>query len=135
MTTAATHIYNACGGVAIPCVAATLACYETHDTCDYVHVNDIADAHVRGLKHLLDGGNSCALNLANSRGYSVKEVIAAAERVCGHAIPSQAAARRPGDPPVLIGDASRAHTLLSWEPTGSDLETQIRDSWNWIQQR
>src|SRR6266566_6471004 len=86
-------------------------------TCvrDYIRVSDIADAHVRGLKHLLGGGNSCALNLANSRGYSVKEVIAVAETVCGCAISSEVAARRPGDPPVLIGDAHRAHALLGWE--------------------
>ncbi len=112
--------------------------YDTLDgTCvrDYIHVSDIADAHVLGLKHLLDGGNSCALNLANSRGYSVKEVIAGAETVCGCAIPSKAAARRPGDPPVLIGDAHRAHAVLGWEPTRSDLETQIRDAWNWMKQR
>jgi UDP-glucose-4-epimerase GalE len=112
--------------------------YDTPDgTCvrDYIHVSDIADAHVRGLKHLLDGGNSCALNLANSRGYSVKEVIAVAETVCGCAIPSEAAARRLGDPPVLIGDAHRAHALLGWEPTRSGLETQIRDAGNWMKQR
>ena len=75
------------------------------------------------------------LNLANSRGYSVREVITVAETVCGCAIPSETAARRPGDPPVLIGDARRAHALLGWEPTRSALETQVQDSWNWLKQR
>src|SRR5215475_11897710 len=81
--------------------------YPTADgTCirDYIHVSDIADAHIRGLRYLLGGGQSCALNLANERGFSIKEVIAAAERVCGHAIPSEVVDRRPGDPPILVGD-------------------------------
>ena len=89
--------------------------YPTPDgTCvrDYVHVADIADAHVRAVNYLLEGGKSCALNLANARGYSVKEVIAAAEGVCGFTIRSEIAPRRPGDPPVLIGDATRARALL-----------------------
>jgi UDP-arabinose 4-epimerase len=93
--------------------------YNTPDgSCvrDYIHVTDIADAHVRALEYLLAGGRSCALNLANARGYSVKEVIAAAETVCGHPIPSEFVARRRGDAPVLIGDASRAHALLGWKP-------------------
>jgi UDP-glucose-4-epimerase GalE len=103
--------------------------YDTADgSCvrDYVHVSDIADAHVQALDRLLNGGNSCALNLANARGYSVKEVIAAAEIVCGHTIPSETVARRPGDPPVLIGDASRAHALLGWKPRRSDLHADCR---------
>lgn len=81
--------------------------YDTADgSCvrDYIHVCDIADAHVRALDHLLNGGASCALNLANARGYSVKEVLAAAESVCGRRIPSKIAARHPGDPPILIGE-------------------------------
>ena len=112
--------------------------YNTPDgSCvrDYIHVSDIADAHVRALEYLLAGGKSCALNLANSRGYSVKEVIAAAATVCGRTIPSEIAARRPGDPPVLIGDASRAHALLNWHPTRSNLETQIADAWRWMRWR
>jgi UDP-glucose-4-epimerase GalE len=108
--------------------------YETPDgTCirDYVHVSDIADAHVRALDHLRNGGESCALNLANERGYSVKEVVAAVETVGGRSIMSEIAPRRAGDPPILIGDASRAHKLLRWLPARSNLETQIRDAWNW----
>jgi UDP-arabinose 4-epimerase len=108
--------------------------YATTDgTCirDYIHVMDIADAHARALDHLLAGGESCALNLANARGFSVKEVISAAERVCGQQIKVQTTARRPGDPAVLIGAADRAHTLLGWKPARSDLGLQIADAWNW----
>ena len=85
--------------------------YDTLDgTCvrDYIHVSDIADAHVRALDYLLERGKSCALNLANSRGYSIKEVIAIAEKVCGRSIPLETASRRSGDPPVLVGDAGQA---------------------------
>jgi UDP-glucose-4-epimerase GalE len=109
--------------------------YDTLDgTCvrDYVHVSDIADAHVRALDYLLERGKSCALNLANSRGYSIKEVIAVAEKVCGRSIPLESASRRSGDPPILIGDAGQARGLLGWEPVYSDLETQIRHAWNWM---
>jgi len=108
--------------------------YETPDgTCirDYIHVGDIAEAHVRALAHLRGGGESCALNLANERGYSVKEVIAAAETVGGRSIRSEIAPRRAGDPPILIGDASRARALLGWVPARSNLEVQIQDAWNW----
>jgi UDP-arabinose 4-epimerase len=109
--------------------------YETTDgTCirDYIHVMDIADAHVRALDHLLSGGESCALNLANAQGFSVKEVISVAERVCGRQIRVQTTARRPGDPAVLIGAADRAHSLLRWKPARSDLGLQIADAWNWF---
>jgi UDP-arabinose 4-epimerase len=112
--------------------------YDTSDgTCvrDYVHVTDIADAHVQALDYLLKGGDSCALNLANKRGYSIKEVIAAAERVCGGAVPLEIAKRRAGDPPVLVGDASLARVVLGWKPVHSDLDTQIRHAWNWLKQR
>jgi UDP-glucose-4-epimerase GalE len=112
--------------------------YNTPDgSCvrDYIHVTDIADAHVRALEYLLAGGRSCALNLANAGGYSVKEVIAAAETVCGHPIESEFVARRQGDAPVLIGDASRAHALLGWKPRRSGLEMQIADAWRWMKWR
>jgi UDP-arabinose 4-epimerase len=112
--------------------------YETSDgTCirDYVHVSDIADAHVMALDHLLKERKSCALNLANARGYSVKEVIAAAEKVCDTRIGVEIGHRRPGDPAILIGDASRARALLGWRPNRSDLETQIQDTWNWMKRQ
>ena len=109
--------------------------YDTPDgTCirDYIHVSDIADAHLLALDYLLKGGTSCALNLANARGYSVKEVVAAAERICDRSIRVTMAPRRDGDPPVLIGLAERAQTLLGWRPTRSALETQLADAWNWL---
>jgi UDP-glucose-4-epimerase GalE len=111
--------------------------YDTPDgTCvrDYVHVSDIADAHVQALDYLLNGRTSCALNLANSRGYSIKEVIAVAEKVSGSAVPLEIVGRRAGDPPVLIGDAGLARLALGWRPVHSDLETQIRHAWNWLKQ-
>ena len=112
--------------------------YQTPDgTCvrDYVHVIDIADAHLRALEYLLAKRESCALNLANARGYSVKEVIASAERVCRCSISVKVAARRPGDPPILIGSAERAHELLGWRAGRSELEVQIADAWKWVKSR
>jgi UDP-glucose-4-epimerase GalE len=108
--------------------------YDTPDgTCirDYVHVTDLADAHVRSLEYLLAGAASVALNLANARGYSVREVIAAAEDVTGLPVGVRLAARRVGDPPVLVGDATRARTLLGWQPMRSDLRIQLTDAWRW----
>jgi UDP-arabinose 4-epimerase len=109
--------------------------YDTPDgTCvrDYIHVGDIADAHVQALKHLLCGGDSCAINLANTQGYSVREVISMAEKISRKAISVELAARRSGDPPILIGESTRARSLLGWRPKRSELETQIRDAYNWI---
>jgi UDP-arabinose 4-epimerase len=109
--------------------------YDTADgTCirDYIHVFDIADAHVQALKYLMKGGKSCALNLANARGYSVREVIATAEQVTGKSILVELTPRRTGDPAALIGSAERARDLLGWKPTRSDLTAQIRDAWNWM---
>jgi UDP-glucose-4-epimerase GalE len=110
--------------------------YDTKDgTCvrDYIHVADLADAHVRALKYLLSGGKTCALNLANAHGYSVMDVIQTAERVCGKPIKIEMASRRAGDPPVLIGSSDRAREVLGWKPVRSALEVQIADAWNWMQ--
>jgi UDP-arabinose 4-epimerase len=109
--------------------------YDTPDgTCvrDYIHVADLADAHVRALQYLLAGGATCALNLANARGYSVMEVIETARRVCDKPIGTEMAPRRAGDPPVLVGSAERARTILGWTPARSALEMQIADAWNWM---
>src|SRR6185312_5344233 len=89
--------------------------YQAPDgTCirDYVHVMDIASAHIAALEYLVEGHSTTALNLANSRGYSVREVIAAAEQVCERPIKAIVAPRRAGDPAVLIGRSERARTLL-----------------------
>jgi UDP-glucose-4-epimerase GalE len=109
--------------------------YTTPDgTCirDYVHVTDVADAHVHALEYLERGGTTCALNLANSRGYSVREVIETAERVCGARIRVEVGRRRAGDPPVLIGASERARAVLGWKPARSSLEIQLADAWNWM---
>jgi UDP-arabinose 4-epimerase len=109
--------------------------YEASDgTCirDYIHVADIADAHVRAVDYLLSGGSRCVLNLANGRGYSVMEVINAVQRISGKIIQIKVASRRAGDPPVLIGAADRACALLGRIPARSALELQILDAWNWM---
>jgi UDP-arabinose 4-epimerase len=109
--------------------------YPTIDgTCirDFVHVADIAEAHLAALKYLLNGGQSQAINLANAKGYTVKQVLAAAMQVTGRPIPVEFAPRRPGDPAVLIGEASKAHSLLGWKPQRSDLVMQVKDAWNWF---
>jgi UDP-glucose 4-epimerase len=95
-------------------------------------VLDIAEAHVRALRYLVDGGPSCAVNLANERGYSVLEVVAMADRVTGKSIQVEFAPRRPGDPAVLIGAPRRARSLLGWKPERSDLEVQMRHAWKWM---
>src|SRR5215469_12855316 len=87
---------------------------------DYTHVEDLAEAHLRALEHLRAGGDSMAINLGAGRGHSVREVIAAAEAVCGRAIPWREAARRPGDPPMLVADPSRATEQLGWRAHYSD---------------
>jgi UDP-glucose-4-epimerase GalE len=109
--------------------------YETADgTCirDYIHVSDIADAHISALEYLLSGGSSCALNLANTQGYSVLDVIQIAQRALGRTIRVKTAPRRSGDPPILIGSADRAKALLKWVPERSALELQIADAWKWM---
>jgi UDP-arabinose 4-epimerase len=112
--------------------------HDTPDgTCvrDFVHVSDIAQAHVQALNYLLNGGESCALNLANERGYSIREVVATVEEIAGHRIPVKLDPRRIGDPPILVGQSNRARELLGWRPTRSALETQISDSWKWFEKQ
>jgi len=99
---------------------------------DYVHVSDLADAHVAALEWMLNGGESLTLNLANGQGHSVRNVIEAAGKITDRNIPTQIKARRPGDPPELIGDASLAHRILGWKPARSGLENQIADAWRWL---
>jgi UDP-glucose-4-epimerase GalE len=110
--------------------------YPTADgTCvrDYVHVTDLADAHVKAVRALLDGAESTALNLGNGRGWSVRELIASVREVTGCEFPVHVGARRPGDPPALIADASRARHQLGWRPRYSDLTTQVTHAWAWRQ--
>jgi UDP-glucose 4-epimerase len=98
---------------------------------DYIHVADLADAHIRALDHLRRGGASDYLNLGTGHGYSVLEMIDTARNVTGRAIPVRIEAPRPGDPPRLVADATRAKTVLGWVPTSSDLPSIIRSAWEW----
>lgn len=108
--------------------------YDTSDgTCirDYIHVTDLAEAHVLALRQLLQGKSLGALNLGAGRGHSVREVIRACGEVTGTAIPVEAGPRRPGDPPRLVADASRAREVLGWTPRLSDLRTIVETAWAW----
>lgn len=98
---------------------------------DYIHVMDLADAHVLALRHVLEGGESMAINLGTGRGHSVKEVIREVERVGGRAVPTREAPRRPGDPAVLVADPSRASQVLGWRPRYADMETIVVDALRW----
>jgi len=109
--------------------------YPTPDgTCirDYVHVNDLADAHVRALQHLEKGGDSLALNLGSGNGNSVLEVIQAAEKITGRPLRRTIAPRRPGDPPALVADPARARQILGWKAT-RDLTNIVSTAWDWMQ--
>jgi len=112
--------------------------YDTPDgTCvrDYIHVVDLAEAHVLGLRYLLDGGVANTFNLGNGQGFSVREVIETARAVTGHSIPCLEEARRPGDPPALVGSAAKVQATLGWAPRYVDLEAMIAHAWAWHQRR
>jgi UDP-glucose 4-epimerase len=98
---------------------------------DYIHVIDLADAHIRALEHLRSGGQSDFLNLGTGSGYSVLEVIARAREVTGRDIPVKIEAPRAGDPARLIADPSKAKDVLGWSPSVSDLRSIVRSSWEW----
>jgi UDP-glucose 4-epimerase len=107
--------------------------YPTPDgTCirDYVHVDDLADAHLRALERLEPGKGLC-VNLGTGRGHSVREVIEACRRVTGHSIPETHGQRRPGDPPELVADASLAAKVLGWQPQLGDLTEIVSTAWRW----
>ena len=110
--------------------------YDTPDgTCvrDYIHVTDLAEAHLLAVRYLEGGGDSTILNLGNERGFSVREVVETMQRVSGQGFPVRVGPRRPGDPARLIADAARARKVLGWRPQRADLETQILDAWHWHQ--
>ena len=112
--------------------------YPTPDgTCirDYIHVTDLATAHVLGLNYLLQGGDSDVFNLGNGNGFSVKQVIDTARQVTGREIAVVESDRRPGDPPVLVGSSTKAMNILSWQPQYADLEKILTHAWRWHQQR
>ncbi|WP_427162160.1 UDP-glucose 4-epimerase GalE [Aliinostoc sp. HNIBRCY26] len=108
--------------------------YTTPDgTCirDYIHVNDLADAHILGLEYLLKGGESEVFNLGNGQGFSVRQVIAAAEQVTGLTLPIVECDRRPGDPPSLIGSGEKARKILGWQPQYPDIKDIVTHAWQW----
>jgi len=112
--------------------------YPTPDgTCirDYIHVSDLADAHVLGLKYLLDGGDSNIFNLGNGNGYSVLEVIETARAVTAKPIKSDMCQPRQGDPSSLVGSSEKAKKILNWQPRYYDLKTIIKHAWLWHQHR
>ncbi|MEL7504930.1 MAG: UDP-glucose 4-epimerase GalE [Cyanobacteria bacterium J06554_6] len=112
--------------------------YPTRDgTCirDYIHVADLADAHVRGVHYLGSGGETVFINLGNGNGFTVKEVIETAREVTGHAIPAVEKDRRPGDPPSLVGSSETANQILGWVPQYPNVKEIIAHAWQWHQKR
>jgi len=109
--------------------------YPTPDgTCirDYIHVVDLAEAHILALEALFDGMRSEVFNLGNERGYSVREVINIAEKVVGQKIPIKEGQRRLGDPAILIASSNKIKKVLKWQPKFNDLEIMISSAWNWM---
>jgi len=109
--------------------------YPTRDgTCvrDYIHVSDLATAHVLALEALLAGRSLGPRNLATGRGVTNRELLAAIERVVGRRVPVRESPRRPGDPPELVADATRFRSEFGWEPRHSDLDTIVRTAWAWL---
>jgi UDP-glucose 4-epimerase len=112
--------------------------YPTLDgTCirDYIHVNDLAQAHILGLQYLLDEGESAVFNLGNGSGFSVREVIETAKKVTGKDIKIVERDRRPGDPPILVGSSDKVRTKLGWNPQYPNLDEIITHAWQWHQKR
>lgn len=110
--------------------------YPTPDgTCirDYIHVTDLAEGHIKALDYLFEGGASTAINLGTGNGISVKEIIDATARATGQEVPVLVKSRRPGDPPALYADASRARDLLGFEAKHSDVDNILRTAWTFYQ--
>ena len=108
--------------------------YDTKDgTCirDYIHVTDLAQAHILAMDYLMNGGESNIFNLGNGVGFTVKEVIDTAREVTGHPIPAKTTPRRAGDPSQLIASSEKARTVLGWHPEHADLREIIETAWNW----
>lgn len=108
--------------------------YETPDgTCvrDYLHVSDIAEAHLCAARHLLKTGESNVFNLSNKKGYSVLDIIHVVEKVVGKKLNYSVSGRREGDPSILVGDSTLIRSKLGWNPKHEEIEEIIRDAWNW----
>lgn len=112
--------------------------YPTPDgTCirDYIHVTDLADAHIRALEYLKAGGESGCFNLGNGNGDSVAHVISVAQKVTGRDFAVRKEGRRAGDPPVLIGSSAKAERVLGWKPKYADIETIVEHAWKWHERK
>jgi UDP-arabinose 4-epimerase len=110
--------------------------YDTPDGTavrDYVHVSDLANAHVKALDHLFGGRKSANVNLGTGNGHSIREVISAVQAMSGRKIPFVERPRREGDPPILVANPQLGQTLLRWRPDKSDLRTIVRTAWEWHQ--
>jgi len=108
--------------------------YDTPDgTCvrDYIHILDLAQAHILALKYLMAGGKSICFNLGNGKGFSVLDVIKTAEKVTSMKVPVVDGDRRPGDPPVLVAGSDRIVSMLGWQPEYTSLEAIIETAWKW----
>ena len=108
--------------------------YDTPDGTairDYIHVRDLAQAHVRALEYLLSGGKTVSLNLGNGQGFSVREVVDAVSRRAGSEVPAEFTARRPGDVARLVADASQAKAVLGWKPQYPDIQTIVDSAYDW----
>ncbi len=101
---------------------------------DYIHVNDLASAHVKALEHLTAGKESFAVNLGTGSGYSVLDVIAAVEEATGKRVPRKIVARRAGDPPALVANPAKAQELLEWKATRG-LHDVVQTAWNWMERQ
>jgi UDP-arabinose 4-epimerase len=125
-------IYAALGRLqAVPIFGTDYATPDGTAIRDYIHVDDLAVAHVSALRYLLAGGETCALNLGSGRGHSVREVISAVVRITGEPVPISEEPRRPGDPPILIANAEQAARVLGWRPEHSALDTIVETAWRW----
>jgi UDP-arabinose 4-epimerase len=102
---------------------------------DYIHVCDLARAHVLALEHLMNKGQSIAVNIGSGQAYSVRQVVDTVRDVTGRPVPAQTAPRRKGDPAILVADAKMAHDVLGWSAERSNLKTIIADAWRWHSQR
>ncbi len=111
--------------------------YPTPDgTCirDYIHVNDLASAHVKALEHLAAGRDSFAVNLGTGSGYTVRQILSAVEEVTGKRVPHKIGSRRPGDPPALVANPAKAQALLNWK-AARGLRDVVATAWNWMEKR
>ena len=102
---------------------------------DYIHVSDLAEAHVSALEHLMKGGGSDAFNAGTGKGQTVMEVLRAVEEVTGRTVPYKMAPRRDGDAAELVADAGKLRRVLGWEPKRSALRDLVQDAWDFFQQR